>query len=153
MSQGSGTEIPFEGVESLDHTADVGLDVVAQRPSELFSRAALGMTHLILEGPLPEATAQRRVRVRGIGADGLLRNWLRELLYLHEAEGFAMREVTFHRLEFASGGGEEEAALEATVRGGDDPAPPAREIKGVTWHGLRVEERDGGWYARVIFDV
>lgn len=153
MTEGPGTEIPFEGVESLDHTADVGLEVEAGSPQELFSRAALGMTHLILEGPLPEARETRNVEVRGAGPDGLLRNWLREVLYLHEAEGFAAAEATFRRLEVEAAPGGEELALEATLRGGEDPAPPAREIKGVTWHGLWVQERDGRWYAQVIFDV
>lgn len=153
MTDESGTEMPIEGVESLDHTADVGLRVRAEDPAELFSRAALGMMHLILEGPLPDAVERRRVQVQGMGADELLRNWLREVLYLHEGEGFAVSESTFHRLDVASASGPRETRLEATVGGGSDPAPPAREIKGVTWHGLSVEERDGWWFAQVIFDV
>jgi SHS2 domain-containing protein len=31
--------------------------------------------------------------------------------------------------------------------------PSVREIKGVTLHGLRVDQVEGGWRARVIFDV
>lgn len=141
----AGTEIPFEGVTALDHTADVGLEVEADTLPALFLRAGRGMLHLILEGPAPEGVEERRVQVEGDGVDSLLRNWLRELLYLHEVEGFALTDVTFHRLD--------PGALEATVRGGPDPSPPAREIKGVTLHGLRAEETSNGWFARVIFDV
>ena len=142
----SGTEIPFEGVIPLDHTADVGLEVRADDLSELFLRAALGMTHLILEAPLPEPEEGRMLRVVSDDLPGLLRNWLRELLYLHEVEGAAFVDAEFVDMD--------PTGLEATVRTGPDPAPPAREIKGVTLHGLDVhQEVDGGWYARVIFDV
>lgn len=145
-----GTEIPVPGVISMDHTADVGIEVEADEVAELFRRAAAGMMHLILER-LPERSDEsRELRVSSADLAGLLRDWLRELLYWHESDGFAAASADIRTLDVGDGG---DAVLEATVRGGPDEEPPVREIKGVTLHGLTAERRDGGWYGKVVFDV
>lgn len=140
-----GGETGIPGVRGLDHTADVGIEVEARDLAELFLRAARGLMWLILDGPLPEPEEERTVSARRGDPASLLRAWLKELLWWHEAEGLGFAEADFRQLT--------EERLEATVRGGPDPARPAREIKGVTFHGLVAERRDGGWFARVIFDV
>jgi SHS2 domain-containing protein len=145
------------GVAFLDHTADVGLDVVAPTLAELFIRAAAGMACLIhgadggaaaASADVPPAGAPPQERSLTLSADdlpALLRAWLRELLHWHEAEGLAVRGVRFDTLT--------PTGLEATVTLAPDTEEPMREIKGVTLHGLAVEHRDGGWAGRVIFDV
>ncbi len=138
-------EIPVAGVTALEHTADVGIEVRAPTPEELFLRAAQGMAYLILEHDRPAPLETRRLTVTATDRAALLRGWLRELLFWHETEGFTLWDATFHRLD-AKG-------LRASIRGGPDPGQPVREIKGVTLHGLTAERREGQWYARVIFDV
>jgi SHS2 domain-containing protein len=121
-----------------------------------------GMTGLILGEDRPDDGECRTVRVQGGDPALLLRNLLREVLFLHEAEGFAVARTTVAvdgRPEAtppgASGdGGEAEWAATAELHGGADPGPPIREIKGVTLHGLEARETaEGEWFARVIFDV
>lgn len=134
----------------MDHTADLALEITAPDPTELLRRAAAGMMYLLLE-ELPTRTGERReLGVSSGDAPGLLREWLRELLFWHEAEGFATAEIEVRSLEPGTSGG---ARVEAVVKGGRTDRPPVREIKGVTLHGLRAEPRDGGWYGRVVFDV
>jgi len=112
------------------------------------------MSWLILEAPQDDATEERRLTLREEGGPALLRAWLRELLYWHEAEGFSAAEFEFSSLVVPrSGGGDREGSLRAVVRGGPDRSPPVRELKGVTLHGLTAEPRGEGWFARVIFDV
>ena len=145
--------MPIQGVRPLEHTADVGLEVEADSPAELFRRAALGMTHLILDDvpALQGGGEVRLVLLRSAELPDLLREWLREVLHLHESEGFALSTVDLTLSE----GWE----LSAKLRGVIDPTVPIREIKGVTLHGLRagLRERDETpgrkWYGRVIFDV
>ena len=163
-----------EGIEFLDHTADVGIDVHAPSLELLFHRAAIGML-LLLQGRDEAAEAEntdvsdgadglgaaddpesagalegptgietRTVELEAEGAASLLAEWLKELLFLHETRHADYGRATFDRL------GEE--VLEARIQ--TEPAAPAvREIKGVTYHELTVERTDRGWYGRVIFDV
>ncbi len=146
-----GTEIPVPGVHSIDHTADVALEIEAEDLDGLFHRAARGMTHLLLER-LPEDTGESRsLRVSSGDLPGLLREWLREILFWYQSDGFVFISCRITRLDRGDGG---RAVLEAVVRGlvENDP-PPVREIKGVTLHGLAAEPRDDRWYGRVVFDV
>lgn len=138
-------EMPVEGVRSLEHTADVGLEVEAPDREVLFVRAARGMLVLLHDRVPDTGDEMRRLAVDAPDLPSLLREWLRELLYWHEVEGFAATGAEFRRLE--------PTGLDASVRGGPAPDDPIREIKGVTLHGLVAEEREGGWYGRIIFDV
>lgn len=143
--------MPVPGVTSMEHTADVAIEVTANDPRELFRRSALGMMYLLLERVPGEESESRRVDVTASDMPGLLRAWLRELLYWHETEGYAVASCEIEALEAGDDAGSE-ARLEARVWG-HYPGDPIREIKGVTLHGLAAETRDEGWYGRVIFDV
>jgi SHS2 domain-containing protein len=148
-------------VTFLDHTADVGIAVRAATLDQLFGAAAGGMLMLLrgeddeddggAPGPVWDAGAGRgrdtevaELDVAGDGRAAVLAGWLRELLFLHETRHLDLVGVRFSRLD--PDGLSARVALE--------PARPAvREIKGVTLHGLQVEETPDGWRARVIFDV
>lgn len=137
------------GVHELDHTADVGIKVWAKEPEELFRRAALGMARL-MRGDVASrtktgVTTRRTVELASDSLDLLLVRWLGELLYLDEVEGFVFNDAIFTELG--------EGELRATVTGRMVPDAPERQLKGVTYHGLRLEAEDGGWQAQVIFDI
>ena len=133
------------GVRELDHTADVGLTVKADDPAELFRRAALGMARL-MRGPIGGGgPAQRAVALTSDSLDLLLVGWLNELLYLDEVEGFVFEDATFEELESGE--------LKALVSGRIVQEVAERQLKGVTYHGLRLEPQAGGWEAEVIFDI
>lgn len=175
-------------LRELSHTADVGFEVTAASPEELFEVAARGLVRVLgLEAAAegadeepPTAGASRGTGTGGAadaedradpagpaaGADGsdvgdieiarpdgerLMVQWLRELL----ADAMSGRGVPAARVREVGIGGEGPATLRARVRwrpaAGDGPA---REIKGVTYHGLVVERtEEGRWHARVVMDV
>lgn len=83
--------------------------------------------------------------MEALAPPALLRAVLREVLLWHELDGFAPSTVEV--TDAAPG------RFEARVRGGIPAAPPVREIKGVTLHGLTAEPDGGVWRGRVIFDV
>ena len=144
-----GNDPPVPGVRSMDHTADIGIEVDAPDLPELFRRAALGTLWMALERSLDEdASGSGEARELTLEADDtatLLRAWLREVLYWQEVEGYAV--VAADVTEVSDG------RFSARVRGVVAPPDPVREIKGVTWHGLEVGRAADGWRARVIFDV
>jgi SHS2 domain-containing protein len=144
----SSTEELVPGVRELDHTADVGIQISALEPAELFLRAALGMAHLMRKNERASsgaATDERALTLEADSLERLLVRWLGELLYLDEVDGFVFEAATFDEL------GPE--GLSATVHGRLEPDLPERQLKGVTYHGLRLEPAPDGWQARVIFDI
>jgi SHS2 domain-containing protein len=150
------------GIRELDHTADLGMRVVAETREQLFERAGLGMFALMRgEGEMGEAPAaeklpsscasgpgpveERRVELHADAIDTLLARWLQELLYQYDVHGLIPAEMEFEAL----------ADTRLVARVGLTPAhdPPARELKGVTYHGLEVERAGAGWRGQVIFDI
>jgi SHS2 domain-containing protein len=101
------------------------------------------------------ASGTRDVELREEDLASLFRSWLREILFWQETEGFVTRDVRFKFLPAPSCHAEDGQAfcLEAKVEGNVEEGPVEREIKGVTYHGLEVQEKEDGWRARVIFDV
>ncbi|MEN8377073.1 MAG: archease [Gemmatimonadota bacterium] len=150
------------GVRAIEHTADLGLDIEAPTLPELFHRAAAGMFMLVLgreeageaeadqaPGEAPSAGNADTVRSLSLSAvdlPALLVAWLRELLYLHQVEELTYASADFETLD-------EAGSLKAQVKLAPASPETVREIKGVTYHQLAVVRQDGGWRARVVFDV
>ena len=149
-------EIPLEGVEALDHTADVGLVVNASDLPTLFSRAASGAIWLVLErSPGGVGGGTRTLELVEDDLPALFRSWLRTLLYWQETEGFTAEEtvVTLAPAPLCSDPKGLGFGLKARVVGCLEQGPSVREIKGVTLHGLSVQETASGWQGKVVFDV
>lgn len=136
------------GYEIVDHTADVGLRVRAHDLPEIFEKAALGFYDLMVGLDSVEVRKNHSLVVEAHALDELLVQWLSELLYLFEVEGFLGKAV---RVELEPGW-----RLTATVHGeGLDPNRHDVKLlyKAITYHKAFVAFEDGVWTAQVIFDV
>jgi SHS2 domain-containing protein len=134
--------------ELFEHTADVGLRVRAGDLEELFRDAARGLLAIIAD-ELPEGGATRpfRFRVEGRRHDYLMFDWLNELLYTFDTEHVLLQQFDV-RID--------EVGLEATARGRaleEVESFLQREVKAITYHCLKVEQRGDGWFAEVIIDI
>jgi SHS2 domain-containing protein len=132
----------------FDHTADLGVEVYGKTAPELFANASFALFDVITDLSAVETTKEKKLVVEGSGWEDLFVNYLREILYLFNGEGFLLTEYSILTLE--------PFYLEATVKG--EPFDPARhsiktEIKAVTYHQVSVREDAGKWTGRVIFDV
>ena len=132
----------------LEHTADIGFEAFGNSRQEVFANAARALLHLIVDLDSIQARESVAVRVEGRDAPDLLVNWLSEILYLHDAEGWVFREFEMTGLE--------ETSLAAVARG--EKFDPVRHqakllIKAVTYHQLKLEETAEGWRAQVYVDI
>jgi SHS2 domain-containing protein len=134
--------------EHFEHTADLGLRVRATDLNTLFAEAAEALTAAIIEEvDAVEPRDSIAVRVTGTDRAFLLFDWLRELLYRFDAERRLFRRFD---VRVSEGG------LDATAWGEPYDAerhPLSHEVKAITYHGLRVDQEDGGWVAEVIVDI
>jgi len=132
----------------IEHTADLGMEVEGADSAELFSAAAKGLYRLIADPTLIESKEEIAVSASAEGWEELLHAWLCELLAQFNLKGFVGKKCDIKRLDAGR--------VEARVKG--ETLDLKRhlfftEIKGVTYHGLRVWQENGIWHARVIFDV
>ncbi|PKN59956.1 MAG: hypothetical protein CVU53_05595 [Deltaproteobacteria bacterium HGW-Deltaproteobacteria-11] len=135
----------------FDHTADLGIEVFGKTQADLFSRAALALFDLLVEGVDAQTTASteaRKLVIDGADSADLFVNFLREILYLFNGEGFLLTECRIAQIA--------ERRLRADIRGRRYDARKDRvktEIKAVTYHQAAVVQTARGWQGRVVFDV
>jgi SHS2 domain-containing protein len=127
----------------LDHTAELGLEIEAGSLEELLEEAARAFAELVAPGGSGEP-ARRRLTLAPLDEQTLLADWLNELLFLAETDGFVPQALA--RSEHTP------AKLEAEVDGYlDEPRPL---VKAATYHGLALRtSNEGNWTGRVLFDV
>lgn len=137
---------PFE---IIDHTADVAIVAYGRDFRELLENAALGMFSLMAEIETITPREQRAVIAEIPVPDNelLLLRWLKELLYLKEAEMFIPCKATVTELN--------ESRVTGIAKGErfNDKIVLLHHIKAVTHHMVRIEEIDGMLKAQIVFDV
>jgi SHS2 domain-containing protein len=133
---------PFE---ELDHTADLRLRVHGRDLAELFVHAAQGLAYLMCCPARGEGQpVYRQVELRADDLEGLLVDWLNELIYLSETEQRCYPEIQITHVD--------SQRLRAAARGLSHH-PPHKVIKAATFSDLQVQETDAGYEATITFDV
>ena len=135
--------------EYLEHTADMGLLVRGQSLSELLKNAAQGLFETIAVVDTVDETESIEIQLTAESVEELFVAWLDELIFRHETEEIFFKRANIHRCS--------ETEMFATVYGelvNFDKHEVYTEIKSVTYHQLKVEQKpDGSWHAQVIFDL
>ncbi|UCF19869.1 MAG: archease [Gemmatimonadota bacterium] len=138
---------------TIEHTADLAMEIEAPSLELLFLAGGHGLVGVLCgretgcEGPEVRSTSWRELVLEATDPEVLFVDWLRELLYIQTREGMVFSGAEIEKLD--------ERCLFARA-GFRDPGADSeieRELKGVTYHDLRVERRDGKWHARVVFDL
>ena len=130
--------------EELEHTADWAIQVRAGDFEGLLRNAASGMLELMglsTENNQGEALV---IEVEGIDREDLLVVWLEEILYIVERDGVGIGEIQLKVLDNTS--------LVAKIRT-IAAISPEKEIKAVTYHGLKIIEAGDGLETTIVFDV
>ena len=139
--------------EIIEHTADVGLKANGATLKELFENAAKGMFEIIrgedkVEGLKSNIKRNIQVKKEVEGLEGLLVDWLSELLYIFNKEAILFNDFRISELD--------DKKLTSEPSGKKiDPASATfqTEIKAVTFHNLKIEEAVDGFSCTIIFDV
>ncbi len=127
----------------LDHTSERELWIEDESPEAVLGEAAIALGDLLSEHRQGEPVTHP-VSLCASDLPTLLAEWLGELVYLAETDGFIPERV----VEMDLSGG----SVEAVVAG--QRTTPQTLVKGVTYHRLEFEQdEDGAWHARVVLDV
>ncbi len=136
------------GWEFFEHTADVGIRAWGPDFAAVLTETARGLMHLLTGGSFT-ATEQASftVKVTTHDTQELVVGWLQELLLKFELEHLVADVCVFDELT--------SQRLRATVHAQRcDPSTErlGREVKAITYHGLKVEMTNG-CRIEVIVDV
>lgn len=137
-----------EPFEILEHTADIGFRAWGASPAELFQNAARAMMAIAAESDSIDEREELPVELKAEDYESLMVDWLSEVLYLFDASRFAARRFVVD--EISPNG------LRARLLG--EPRDPRRHpweliIKAVTYHQLKVVEKNGRWETEVYLDI
>ena len=131
------------GFQEIEHTADWEIKVWAPDLTSLLISAAKGMYQLsntvLAEGP----RLVRDFEIRYDDQESLLVDFLSELLFLGEQQGVAFDDYLFEL-------GDNDIIVQAS---GAPIDYQAKEIKAVTYHGMKVLEKEGRLEVNIVFDV
>jgi SHS2 domain-containing protein len=137
-----------EGYRILEHPSDLGIEASGRSLKEVFEYAALGLVSIIADPATVDPAERRFVRLEGSDHENLLVKWLSEILYLYDGQQFLPSDVEITRLTATE--------LGAVVAG--EPVNEKKhalkmDVKAITYHQLKVEERKDGCLVRVFVDI
>ena len=137
--------LPFR---TLEHTADVGFEAFGATRAEVFANAARALMDLMVDLDAIQALEGIPIEIHGPDPESVLVNWLSELLYLYDAEGWLFRDF-----EIKSLGDDSLSAWVCGERSRPSPHQVKVLVKAITYHQLALEETPRGWRAQVYVDI
>ena len=134
--------------EILEHPADIGFRAFGADMAELFAASAMALLSIAGDPDAARRIERYTLSVTSPDREGLLVDWLNEVLYWFDGRRIAFHEFTIDRLS--------NTILEATALG--EPRDPPRHrakliVKAATYHQLKIEQGPGGWVAEVYLDI
>ena len=138
----------MEPFRVLEHTADIGFEAYGASREEVFTNSARALMDLIVDLDTVHLRHDVAIQISGADPPSLLVNWLSEVLYLHDAEGWLFRVFEIQSLD--------DHSLSALARG--EKFDRSRHqikllVKAITYHQLKLEQLAQGWQARVYVDI
>ena len=138
----------MEGFELLEHTADIGVLSTGDSFASALSWVAQGMFSVIADLDAVEPRRRIVVEVSSEDRESLVVDWLNELIFRFDTEGFLPA-------EFRVTVDESHTHIAAECAG--ETADPERHqirtaVKAATYHRLEVRH-DDQWRIQVILDV
>lgn len=165
--------------EVLDISGDIGIKAYGNSCEDVFINAGLGMYSLITDIEGVEGKKDLTIEASADSLEGLMVNYLNELVFHFDTYGFIGMEirglsltppclplrglsriygvVSTRRIGAVPAASQNHNyTLKACIYGEDfDPDRHERKllIKAATYHKIRVEKTGGKWEAEVIFDI
>ena len=132
--------------EFLEHTADIKFRVWGKNLNEIFENAAYAISEVISRGRKISAKKKKKIKIQAKGNEALLYNFIDELLYLLDADGFLVSNVKVKL---------KENNLEADIFGDSaENYDNLDQIKAATYSEMYIKQKkDKTWEAQVVVDV
>jgi len=139
-------------VSNLDHTADAGVEIIADTLEELFLAAANGMYRIMNCPGMGTASGSKTLRLKEEQLDILLVSFLSELNYYISAHYLMLDPIEQLRIK------QENGVYILHCKACQKTVPQKLledlvEIKAVTYHQLEIKRQNDGYHTKIIFDL
>lgn len=134
----------------LPHTAEAKFAAYGKSLEEAFSNAALAMENIIIKTEKIQPRIKKKITIETKHLNGLLYDFLQELLILFDSEHFALKKI--ETLKIRQKGSD--YLLTATAVG--DSAQQYEilsGVKSVTYNEMEIKQEKGKWKVVVVLDV
>ncbi|NJD75531.1 MAG: archease [Candidatus Methanoperedens sp.] len=131
-------------------TADAAFEAEGGTLEELFNDAAVAMFEIMVDTGSVSPRVTKTIDLVNEDIDGLLFDWLSELVYLKDAEG-----VVFSRFDvkIKKNGSYELNAVATGENINRNKHRLRSDVKAVTYHMFEVKKTGDVWSARVVLDL
>ncbi len=131
-------------------TADVAIESRGDTPEELFSASARATFEVMVDTGDVQPEIMKVVHLENPEIDGLLFDWLAEIIYLKDSEAmvFCKFEIKIKK--------DKDYYLDAEIYGEEINQSRHElrcDVKAITFHLFEVYEKDRKWTARFILDI
>ncbi len=141
--------MPYRYLEDIA-TGDAAFEADGRTLEELFTEAAIATFEVMVDTKSVEPRITKEVELKNEAVDGLLFDWLSELVYLRDAEAVLfckfnvnIKKNNAYELK-ASASGENIDHQKHELRS---------DVKAITYHMFEVKKTEENWTARVILDI
>lgn len=133
--------------KELSTTADTGLEVYGKDFAQLLTNSLAGLNQILfgkntVSGP---TSSSYNYRFKGDSFENVVVNFLSEILFIVYTKDKMAIELRFTKVS--------DKYLDTDILLTDIPAIPALEIKSVTYHNLKILEKNGIKSLQIIFDI
>jgi SHS2 domain-containing protein len=131
----------------LEHTADIGFEAFGDTREEALANAATALVSLITDPDQIRTAGTREFSVAGDDWEQFLVRYLNEILYIIDAESFVPADATV-----TPGNG---CTAHVVLRGESRSQRHEirTDVKAITYHQLRFDETETGYYIRLFVDI
>lgn len=129
-------------------TADIGIYAEGKTLDKVFKESLKGFYSIITDLETIEEKYSIQISLSANNKEELLINWLSELIFRFDVDGFLCNSVSFEDIN--------ETSLTACLWGerySSAKHPLRVEVKAVTYHNLSLEYIDGIWWCSVLLDI
>ncbi len=137
------------GFRYLDYMSDAFVEAYGSTLEEAFANAALGMLNVMLDIDKVEPKVEERAQAEGMDLENLLYNWLESILLKAWIDSFipCKFEIKIDRKGNRLGGRMWGEPYDREKHG------YKTEVKGITYHEMKIVNEDGRWRLRFLLDL
>ncbi len=133
-----------EGVTEISHTADLKIAIEGNTLEDIFGKAAAALAGIVAGKILKDFNQEEKIKITAGEESALLIDFLNEIISRTQINRAVYPEIEI--LELC------ENRAEIKLKGArvDDFR---KDVKAATYHGVKIERRNGKLIAEILFDV